>query len=219
MKKLAVVLSLILSLGMTNFAFSQAKEGEVTFTIDMDSEDLNPMVKFALGNSKLTLRFKEEAFRSDFEMSVMEQAMIFNAKEKKGLMLMSFMGSKTAVKLDEDMFADQQAEKDKVEVELLDETKEIAGYTCKKAIVRPEGQEDVRFTLYYTDEIVPEGSMNPYSYSQIKGMPLQMEIELQGNMVTMVAEEVKLEKQRKDLFLIKVPEGYTLQDASDLQRL
>ena len=201
--------------------FAQKTEGAITYKMDMESDDTNPMIKMLLGDAKLVLRFKGKAFRSDLEMSIMDQTTILDADSKEGLILMSLMGTKNAIKIDPADFEKQQHSQADADIELLDEKKKIAGYVCKKAIIRPKGKDvkDATLTLYYTDKIVAQNFANPYTYAGIKGMPLQMEIELQGNFVTMIATEVNLEKQRKDLFKVIVPEGYTVREAGDMKKM
>ncbi len=54
-------------------------------------------------------------------------------------------------------------------IEYLDETKTIAGYTCKKAIMKDESGQ-LSMTAYYTEKINNQAEKK---FAGLKGFPLQ----------------------------------------------
>lgn len=92
-------------------------------------------------------------------------------------------------------------------IEYVDgETKDIAGYKAKKAVVHAFGEEgdENKTVVWYTDEIGPE--VNPM-FSFVRGMALQTSMNLgEGRELTLTATDVKKGKVSKaDLLL---PSGF-----------
>jgi GLPGLI family protein len=59
------------------------------------------------------------------------------------------------------------------------ETKTIAGYKCTKAEARLS--DGTTFTVYYTDEIIPENKEYDYQFRNLNGLPLEYEL-VQGKL-------------------------------------
>ncbi len=92
-------------------------------------------------------------------------------------------------------------------IEYVDgETKEVAGYTAKKAVVHvfDEDGNDNQTVVWYCDEIGPE--VNPM-FNYVRGVALQSTIKLgEGRELTMTATEVKKGKVAKVDMLL--PSGF-----------
>jgi len=89
-------------------------------------------------------------------------------------------------------------------IKYLEGSKEIAGYSCKKAEATMEGM-DKPAVFYYTEKIQPVG-LRGMEKLQLKGMPLEYTIAAQGLTMTMSASEVKSESVDDHLF--EIPDGY-----------
>lgn len=86
------------------------------------------------------------------------------------------------------------------------ETKNIAGYTAKKAVMHIFGEDgtDNPMTFWYTDEIGP--AVN-FLFNGLKGVALEYSMNLgEGRQVTLTATEIKKGKVSKVDMLL--PEGY-----------
>ena len=89
-----------------------------------------------------------------------------------------------------------------------DESKEIKGYTCKKALLQTS--KGVVLEAWYTAEFLnPDGSALP----QLKGLPLKYELSQKGMTVVFTARTVKEEPIDETYFV--VPEEY---EATSLDR-
>ncbi|MBP5709696.1 MAG: hypothetical protein J6W84_01830 [Bacteroidales bacterium] len=82
------------------------------------------------------------------------------------------------------------------------DTKEIAGYHCKKVVVTAtdlETDESNNVTLYVTDDLMNAATYKSPSYPGLKGFPLYTAryIENDGNPFTMVNEAVELKPDKK----------------------
>jgi len=91
------------------------------------------------------------------------------------------------------------------EITYLEDTKEIAGYECKKAEVTMDGMETPAI-FYYTEKIQAIG-LRGMEKLTLKGMPLEYTISAQGLTMTMTAKEIKKEPVSDSSF--EIPDGYT----------
>ncbi len=134
----------------------------------------------------------------------MKQITIMDNKAESGILLMDMMGQKNAIVLDKESREKFEDEQPDTEFEYLDETKKIAGYNCKKALMTiKDGQEEMVLEVFYTTEIANSGM---HQMSGLKGFPLQYSTALGQFVMTLTAENVEQKKISEEEFTI--PEGY-----------
>lgn len=188
---------------------AQLTEGHVAYKIDCVSD--NPDMQMAvtmLQGSTMEIYFNEGLTRSEMKMgTMMSISTLTNEKTGDFLMLMSGMVGKNAILTTLDDINKEKAETPEMEVTLVDETKTIMGYVCKKAIMTSEdGLESV---FWYTEEIKVASKGQSYLNEKVPGFPLEYEINNAGlKMVLTVTEIEKKIKKAGDLFDFKIPEGY-----------
>ena len=103
-------------------------------------------------------------------------------------------------------------------VELLDETKEIAGYTCKKAIVTDE--EGNKYTYWYTDKIkVSSEGQKYFDGNGIPGFPMLMEIAQNGMDIKLTATTFEKLPKKHQLFDMSIPEGYKVMTQEEMEKM
>lgn len=221
MKKFAI--GLFFSALFTVTLFAQVNEGKMSYKIDFSSD--NPDMQMAIGmmqGSTLDIFFTEGSTRADMKMgTMMNISTITNEKSGDMLMLMSGMIGKNAMKSTIAEMEKKNAEnKPKVDVQITDETKNILGYDCKKAILTDEeGSESV---FWFTDKIVLSRKGQSYLNDEIPGAALQFDINQKGMKMTMTASavETSLDKKiKKELFNQEIPEGYKVMTAEELSRI
>lgn len=190
-------------------AQGQITEGHVSYKIDCVSD--NPDMQMAvtmLQGSTMEIYFTEGLTRSEMKMgTMMNISTLTNEKSGDFLMLMSGMVGKNAVLTTLDEMNKEKEETPEMEVTLVDETKVIMGYVCKKAIITAEdGSESV---FWYTEEIKVASKGQSYLNEKVPGFPLEYEINNAGlKMVLTVTTIEKKIKKAGDLFDFKIPEGY-----------
>lgn len=209
MKKLFLlsVFSIVSTLGI----YAQMTEGHISYKIDATTD--NPDMQMAVGmmqGSTMDIYFKDKVTRSEMKMgSMMTVTTITNETSKDVLMLMGGMMGNMAVKSTLDEYEERREEQPKFEVTFTDETKEISGYNCKKALMTTEdGLESV---FWYTEEIMASKKGQSYLSEEIPGFPMQFEINNQGMKMTMTVTSVedKLDKKKSSsLFDMTIPSGY-----------
>lgn len=213
MKKQLVLLCLFV--GTTFASIAQMKKGEVVYSMNFSSD--NPemsMVSTMMAGSQMSMAFMPGKSRADISMGMMgNMTTISDSKKKKTLALVDMMGMKYAT---ETALEAQTAEDNSNQnVEITTETKEILGYTCTKALVTSEGST---MTIWFTKDIEAYTNGQQYHNSKIPGFPLSMMISQNDMNIDMTATEVKKTVSKKK-FSMKVPEGYEIKTAEELEMM
>lgn len=219
MKKIFFTLALaVISAFISN---AQQTEGHISYKIDVTTD--NPDMQMAIGmmqGSTMDIYFKEKNTRAEMKMgSMMTVTTITNEVSGDILMLMSGMVGQNAIKSTMKEMEEKNAEKPKFDVTLVDETKEISGYVCKKAILTDtDGNEAI---FWYTEDIAVSKKGQSYLNEQVPGFPMQYDINNGGLKMTMtvITFDKKLDKKSANLFEMKIPEGYKEMTMDDLQKM
>ena len=195
-------------MGLTSSALAKEFKGDISYKItypgmEVDASMAAMMPKIA----KLTIKGNMSKF--EINMGQMgSQIQIIDGDAKTITTVMSMMGQKFYYIETEDDISDELGENENVSVDIKDETKEIAGYECTKAVITvKEGGEEMLFTIYFTEEI-GSSSMNidnPY-FKDIPGAMLEFEINTGGG--TMKMEAISINKRNVSDDEFEVPEGY-----------
>ena len=219
MKK--ILLSIVLAATTAFTSTAQQTEGHISYKIDVSTD--NPDMQMAIGmmqGSTMDIYFKEKNTRAEMKMgSMMSVTTISNEDSGDILMLMSGMVGQNAIKTSMKEMEDKKSEQPKYDVTLVDETKEISGYSCKKAILADEeGNESI---FWYTEDIVVSKKGQSYLNEQVPGFPMQYDLNNGGLKMTMtvVTFDKKLDKKSSSLFEMKIPEGYKEMTMEDLQKM
>ncbi|MEO5572622.1 MAG: DUF4412 domain-containing protein [Bacteroidia bacterium] len=195
-------LVLLFVLMAANVAYANAQkvdEGKVLFEISYPDADI-PDEQMAMMPTEMATYFKGAQSRTEMKMGMgMNQVFLFDGKNKVMTMLVDMMGTKSAIKMTEEDLKQQKEKKgkDDSQVKITDETKDIAGYKCKKAIVTGK---DGSFDLYFTDQISYKKGDWASEYKGIDGFPLQYKITQGSLIMQMTAKNVSKEKVDDALF-------------------
>jgi GLPGLI family protein len=174
--------------------------GEIEFDI---LYDLAPEMESQRGMlaTSMTYYIGDKFTRLTQQSSIGEQSTIYLTKSKQTISLINLNEQKFAVTQETD-----EDEKD-YKVEVLKETKTIAGFKCKKAIVYlpgKNGQPDVPTEVFYTESIPTEYNSQ---FPGVKGFVLEYKINAQGMVITYRAKSATPEPVDKKLS--EIPNGYS----------
>ena len=202
------------------FGFLFAQDLTVKYEISMTSDDADVQSQLGMMQGS-TLKILTKGNKSRTEMSMgglMTTTTILDSDKKKGVLIMDGMLGKQAATFDEDK-AEKEEEDSNYEVELVDETKVILGYKCKKAIIYTE--EDYELVYWYTEDIKSkDGSLGKYVKKEVPGFPLEFSIEQPQMTMTFVATEFSEKvKETKGMFDVKIPEGYTEKSFEEISNM
>jgi hypothetical protein len=148
--------------------------------------------------------------------------------DKGMIMLMEQMGNKMAIKQTKEEMAKEEAKvKDKPadpKIEYTTETKTIAGYECKKAIVTMVGKDkkEEKMEVWYSDKFEnnnKEGKGQGQSFMKgLKGMPFEYAGGQGGMKFKMVAKEVSVDPVSDEKFALST-DGYKLMTMDELKAM
>jgi GLPGLI family protein len=222
MKKLFSTLAVVALSALSLNA--QVKEGSVTYT--MKIEGLPPEQAAMMGDMETKVTFKNDRVLTD--VSSMMGSQVFYTDAKGMLMLIDQMGNKIAVKqTKEEMDKAAAKEKDKQadpKIEYTAETKMIAGYECKKAIVtttkkdKTEEKVDVWYCEKF-DNPNKEGKGRGQAIMKgLKGMAFEYSGGNGGMKFKMVAKEVSMEPVADSKFELST-EGYKMMTMDEVKAM
>lgn len=197
------------SLAQKNF------EGTIKYALTYEDLPAEMAAMEAMLPDEMITIIKGEKSRLEQSMGMgMSSVTITDMKKGSGVLLMDMMGKKMAMEMTKEEFEKmdkKNASKKEPEFKYMDETKEIAGYKCKKAVVVVEGAGEME--VYYTEDL-PSGANK--QFEGLKGFPLEYKI-AQGPMkIKVTAESVKMEKVDKKLF--EIPDGYDKMTFEEFQK-
>lgn len=232
MKKLALSFSFVICL--VSSLFAQDLTGHVVYNVELSSDD--PQMQMAIpmfAGTTLELFYTENKSRTILNMGTFISTVIMiDIKEDKMLMLMSGMMGNMAIPgvlseiKDNDKGDDRDPQDDNIESEendfeivFTDETKEIQGYTCKKAIV--SGEDGIEMIYWYTEDIKFSKEGQNYFNKDVPGFPMEFETLTNGMKMKMTVTEFSktLGKDESELFDFSIPEGYKEMSMEELESM
>lgn len=221
MKKLFSTLAAVAFTALSLTA--QVKEGSITF--GMTIEGLPPEQAAMMGDMETKVYFKNGKTLTEINSMMFTQQILVD--DAGMLLLMDQMGNKIAVKqTKEEMKKEAEKNKDEKEpkIEYVDETKTIAGYECKKAIVtyvnkeKKEEKAEVWYCEKFENPNKDGGNKNSNMYKNIKGMPFEYSVN-QGPMKILVsAKEVTTDPIPDDKFTLST-DGYKMMTMDELKAM
>jgi GLPGLI family protein len=152
MKKICLLLAFAAS---TSIFAQNSFQGKVVYEMSYPGTELDANT-MAMMPKETIIYIKNEKVRSEISMGGMGTSVsIVDNKTKTSTTLMDMMGQKIAFKATaEDVEKMKAKGASEPKVTLLNETKEIAGYKCKKAEIEMEdNKENVKMYVYYSNEI------------------------------------------------------------------
>lgn len=203
-KSILSILVLIFTVSTFN---AQSKEGYIKYKIEMSSENTEMQMGLAMMNgSEMEISFKEDDSRMKMNMgSFLTVETVTKNNDEVLLMMSGMMMSNIAVKTTKSDLEDSSKVND-LSVKFENDTKDILGYTCKKAVV--SNGKTVGLIFWYTEKMeMPDHEMLNAN-GLVPGIILEFE-SVDGEMnMAFTAIEVKTEIDESITFSLDVPEGY-----------
>lgn len=192
-------------------------EGVIKYAISFEGSGLPPEALTMLNGAESTTYIKGDKRRTDMNMAIQSTSSISDTKTKSIITLMDIMGQKYLIRMNEADIKKEEAKAPDVSFKYLDETKEIAGYKCKKAeatIKTKEGKEEV-VNIYYTEDI-PTTDLKA-AYKGLKGFPMEFQINQSGMKMTFTTKSVSKEPVADNKFDIP-KDGYKETTMEEFQK-
>ena len=207
-------------MGMSAAASAKDFKGVITYKITYPGMDVDPSMA-AMMPKMAIMSIAGNKSKMEISMGQMgSQIQITDGDEKTVTTVMDMMGQKFYYIESEDEIKADKPDPEKISVEVTDETKEIAGYECKKAIITLKDQgEDMVFTIFFTEEIgTSDLNFDNPLFEQIPGAMLEFEIDT-GRNQRMKMEAVSVKKTNVSDKEFQVPEGYEKKTSEEVMQM
>jgi len=219
MKKiLSFMMIAAIIMGFASTAISKDFSGVITYKISYPGMEIDASMA-AMMPKMATLSIKENMSKFEISMGQMgKQVQIIDGEAKTVTTVMDMMGQKFYyVQTEDEIQAEEGAEN--ITVDIKDETKEIAGYECTKAVVTVmESGEEMMFTIFFSEEIGSSSLNidNPY-FKDIPGAMLEFEIDTGAG--TMKMEALSVDKKKLSDSDFEVPEGFEEKSSAEIKQM
>lgn len=212
MQKIFAFTLLFFSILSSQKSLGQIKEGHFQYAILTTAVDTSLEARQKVGlmqNSKMDVFFTQNKSRIDFNIGTLSYScIVVDHTIPRAMSLNKSSQGAVAVYLGKDVLNKTKEKDSTVRVELLNDTKTILGFECKKAIMYQGGE----ITIYwYTDEIQIEKSGNPLLNENIPGFPMSFVKIADGMKIEYIVSNYESSIEHKEVvFSLMIPEGYKL---------
>jgi len=149
----------------------------ITYTIQIAND---------AGNATKTLYIKGNKTRSEVVSPSFTQTTIYDNKTGEAVVMRELNGEKYLSKFNAAQWKEKNKEWEGMKVKFTNESKTILQYRCKKAIGTTKAGK--KFIIYYTADLAPSASENPFEFKGIPGLVLEYESETaEGKSITFSA--------------------------------
>ncbi len=186
MQKALLTLVCCVLLSGSLFAQRLVSDAKIIYRIETP-----PQTDASFEGGTLTQYMKGHLSRVDLDFKMVHYSYLINSKEESVVTLIDNHGDKYLIRAGKEEYAKELKEYLQVQFKDAGETKQIAGYTCKKAIGKmADGQT---FEVYYTPDLMPENKQYNRRFVNLKGLPLQFEIiNKNGSRMHVIATKVDI---------------------------
>lgn len=195
---------------------NRISEGMIEYKIVvLDSN--NAMAKLA--PDKMTVKFKNNISYAQViaGMGLFETDFINDEPDKKIVQMVRLFNKKYAYIADTAAVNKELNQVPKFEITPTGETKKIAGYVCKKALVKTKDGSTQLFSIYYTDQIQLEDPNWSTPFKDVPGVLMGYRIKRYGMYLEFTAN--KVEPVQNDDNIFKLPPEYKLISKEQLDQL
>ena len=175
-------LSLLISLLFLSGADAQKKISDLTltYTASITTGAKTPGLADAFDGATTNVYIKGTMSRSEMVSALASFTTIHDAKNGTSVILQEVSGQKLLIRMNEADWTDKNKAYEGITFTNTGETKTIAGYNCVQAIAKMK--DGSSFTVFYSNEIIPDNQEYNYQFKNLNGLPLEYELK-QGNLV------------------------------------
>jgi hypothetical protein len=219
MKKVLFVFTIAISailLGSFNTHAGKPFEGVITYKITYPDSKYTES-QLAMFPKIVTVMVKGTKSKTEYQTNMGSQIEISDYTDKTKVALISMMGQKYAIKQSAEEIEKENAKEPKATVEIAAETRVIAGYTCKKAIVTQDDDGvKTTFEVFYSAELGSKlANFDNPVYKEIDGALL--EFSMKTPQISMKFTATSIEKKTIASKEFEIPADYTLTTKEELR--
>ncbi|MBS1647974.1 MAG: hypothetical protein JST67_11595 [Bacteroidetes bacterium] len=198
-------------------AQAQIKEGTVTYNINV--ENAPPEYAGMLKGMEMTVYFKNDKSKAEFTSSMQSTTTV--GDENGSLTLVEAMGQKYFMKMSKADLEKESKKNPEPKITYSNETKTIAGYECKKAIIETKDKkgEAHKINVWYCEKLpITHGSSQMAQFKGLKGAPLEFDANQGTFKMVFAATKVSTAPVADSEFKVST-EGYTEMSMDQLKQM
>jgi GLPGLI family protein len=189
-------------------------DARITYKVELPPEQLQMEAMFA--GSSMIQYIRGNQSRIDMNFNVVNYIYLINTQNETVVTLMDNHGDKYLIRTDKKGYEQDVKKYQGTQFTDQNETREIAGYKCRKAIGKNE--DGSTFDVFYTMDILPENRFYNRRFMNLKGIPLEFEIIIKaGSKMRAVATKVDLSPVPASTF--DEPKGYKEITQDELKKI
>ncbi len=197
------------------FAQHYVSDAKIVYRLDLPPEQLQ--MDAMLEGSTLTQYIRGHLSRIDMDLHVVHYSYLINSREQSLVTLIDSHGDKYLIHSGKEEYEKELNQYAAIHFKDEAGTKELVGYTCKKAIgTTPDGKS---FEVYYAPDLIPENRHYNRRFVNLKGIPLEFEIITRaGARMRVTATSISLHPVPASVFEAPVS-GYKVISKEELQKM
>ncbi len=215
---IAISTSIIFFLHSCKNVLDKTDEGSIEYEITY-ADSMKNDIMYSILPSKMFLKFKPDFTLNELKMGmgIITASFIANAENKTLTSLFKVVDKKYALKFTPLQTTKELNKLPKFSIKYVSETKQIAGYKCKKAIATEIGNEVNSFPIFYTTDIHLKNPNWNSPYPEITGV--LMEYQLVHNDIAMQVTAKKVELEDLDDAIFTASEEYKVVQKEELPEI
>lgn len=148
-------------------------EGTLIYNISIQTGSSEPKMADMLDGATTAIYIKGNQSRSELVSGLGSEVTIYDSKKGTGVILKDYSGQKLMITLTKDDWNKKNSKYEGITFTTTNETLNIAGYNCKKAIAKLK--DGSSFVVYYTPEVEVADKDYDYQFKNLPGLALQYE--------------------------------------------
>ena len=179
MKLKMILAGLFLWAGLSAFAQKKFAEGTISYDIVINTGTARPQAADFLDGATSTVYLKGNKSRTEMISSLGTQATVIDGVSNSITILKEYGDQKYLIQLNPAEWKDANKKYEGVDFVISNETKNIIGYNCKKAVGKLS--DGNTFTVWFTPDLVPENNEYQTANKNLPGLAMQYETAM-GNL-------------------------------------
>ena len=148
-------------------------EGTLVYNISIQTGSSEPKMADMLDGATTTIYLKGSQSRSELVSGLGSEVTIYDSKKGSGVILKDYSGQKLMITLTKEDWDKKNSKYEGITFETTNETLQVAGYNCKKAIAKL--RDGSSFIVYYTTELEVADKDYESQFKNLPGLALQYE--------------------------------------------
>lgn len=217
MKRITRLALLALMVHQSADAQKTLSEGTIVYDITVQTGSKEPQLADMFDGARTTVYLKGSQSRTEMVSPLGTTTTILDAKNNSGAVLKEYGNQKLLIKITRQDLEDINKKYAGIVFTMQNETKNIAGYECRKAVAKLS--DGSTFTVYFTKELVTENKDYDYQFKTLPGLPLEYESSMGNLKVKYTASKIAFDPVPLQKFVVPAS-GYrqlTYQESKNLK--